>query len=80
MTVADLEEYLSLFDAREEVMIEVRFPDLGHEVCDWAFSYPEESDGPALVTSVHGSSFDFPDVVARLRALVDRAAHYNFVD
>ena len=80
MTVADLVEYLSLFDACEEVMVEVRFPDLGLEVSDWAFSYPEESDGPALVTSVHGSSFDFPDVIRRLRALVDRAAYYNFVD
>lgn len=80
MTVADLVGHLSHFGAREEVMLEVRFPDLDFEVCDWAFSYPEESDGPTLVTSVHGSSFDFPEVVARLRALVDGAAHYNFVD
>ena len=80
MTVADLVEYLSRFDPREEVTLEVRFPDLGLEVSDWAFSYPEESDGPALVTSVHGSSFDFPDVIRRLKALVDRAAYYNFVD
>ena len=80
MTVADLAEYLSNFGGREEVMIEVRFPDLGLEVSDWPFSYPEESDGPTLVTSVHGSSFDFPGVVARLRALVDRAAYCNFVD
>ena len=80
MTVADLLEYLSHFDDREEVMLEVRFPDLDFEVCDWAFSYPEGSDCPTLVTSVHGSSFDFPGVVARLRALVDRAAYYNFVD
>ena len=80
MTVADLVEYLSRFDPREEVTLEVRFPELDFEVCDWAFSYPEESDGPALVTSVHGSSFDFPDVIRRLRALVDRAAYYNFVD
>lgn len=80
MTVADLVEYLSRFDPQEEVTLEVRFPDLGLEVSDWAFSYPEESDGPALVTSVHGSSFDFPDVIRRLRALVDRAAYYNFVD
>lgn len=80
MTVADLVEYLSRFDPREEVTLEVRFPDLGLEASDWAFSYPEESDGPALVTSVHGSSFDFPDVIRRLRALVDRAAYYNFVD
>lgn len=80
MTVADLVEYLSLFDACEEVMVEVRFPDLDFEVSDWAFSCPEESGCPTLVTSVHGSSFDFPDVVARLKALVDRAAYYNFVD
>ena len=80
MTVADLEEYLSRFDGREEVMIEVRFPELDFEVCGRAFSYPEESDGPTLVTSAHGSSFDFPDVIRRLRALVDRAAYYNFVD
>lgn len=80
MTVADLVEYLSLFDAREEVMLEVRFPDLDFEVCDWAFSYPEESDCPTLLTSVHGFDLDFPDVIRRLRALVDRAAYYNFVD
>lgn len=70
----------TLFDTREEVMIEVRFPDPGYEVGDSAFSYPEESDGPTLVTTVHGSSFDFPEMVARLKALVDMAAHYNFVD
>ncbi|MBQ1839909.1 MAG: hypothetical protein II128_01070 [Atopobiaceae bacterium] len=80
MTVADLAEYLSRFGDEEEVVLEVRFPDLGFEVSDWAFSYPEEPGCPRLVTSVHGSCFDFPDVVARLKALVDRAAYYNFVD
>ena len=80
MTVAELAEYLSQFGEREEVMLEVRFPDLDFEVGDWAFSCPEESDCPTLVTSVHGSCFDFPDMVARLKALVDRAAYYNFVD
>ena len=80
MTVADLVEYLSRFDGREEVMVRIRLPDIDFEVCDWAFTYPEGAGGPALVTSVHGSCFDFPDVVARLKALVDRAAYYNFVD
>ena len=80
MTVRDLVEYLSLFDEREEVMLLVRFPDLDYELGDWAFSYPADADVPTIVTSVHGSSFDFPDVVARLKALVDRAAYYNFVD
>ena len=80
MTVADLEEYLSRFDGREEVMIEVRLPDIDFEVCDWALAYPEGSDGPELETAAHGSSFDFPDVIRRLKALVDRAAYYNFVD
>ena len=80
MTVAEFAEFLSRFDAREEVMLEVRFPDPDFEVCDWAFSYPEGPGGPVLATSVHGSSFDFPDVVARPKALVDRAAYYNFAD
>ena len=63
MTVPDLEEYLSLFDAHEEVMVRIRLPDIDFEVCDWAITY-----------------LDFPDVIRRLRALVDRAAYYNFVD
>ena len=80
MTVADLEEYLSLFDAREEVMVRIRLPDIDFEVCDWALSYPEGPGGPELDTVVHGFDLDFPDVIRRLRALVDRAAYYNFVD
>ena len=43
-------------------------------------AYPEESDGPELDTAVHGFDLDFPDVIRRLRALVDRAAYYSFVD
>ena len=80
MTVPDLEEYLSLFDAHEEVMVRIRLPDIDFEVCDWALSYPEGSGGPELDTAVHGFDLDFPDVIRRLRALVDRAAYYNFVD
>lgn len=80
MTVADLAEYLSRSEDGKEVVIEVRFPDLDLEVSDWAFSLSEDSDRPTLVTCVHGSSFDFPDVIRRLRALIERAAHYNFVD
>jgi hypothetical protein len=80
MTVADLEEYLSRFDGREEVMVRIRLPDIDFEVCDWAFAYPEGSDGPELETAVHGFDLDFPDVIRRLKALVDRAAYYNFVD
>ena len=34
MTVADLAEYLSRFGDEEEVVLEVRFPDLGLEVSD----------------------------------------------
>ena len=80
MTVADLEEYLSCFDGREEVMVRIRLPDIDFEVCDWALAYPEESDGPELDIAVRGFDLDFPDVIRRLRALVDRAAYYNFVD
>ena len=80
MTAGDLVEYPSRFDAREETVLEVRFPDLNFEASDWAFSSPQEVDCSALVTSVHGSNFDFPDVVARLKAFVGRAAYYNFVD
>ena len=80
MTVPDLEEYLSLFDAHEEVMVRIRLPDIDFEVCDWALAYPEESDGPELDIAVRGFDLDFPDVIRRLRALVDRAACHNFVD
>lgn len=80
MTVADLMEYLSRFDTREEVMVRIRLPDIDFEVCDWALAYPEGSDGPELETAVHGFDLDFPDVIRRLKALVDRAAYYNFVD
>ena len=80
MTVADLEEYLSLFDAHEEVMVRIRLPDIDFEVCDWAITYPEGSGGPELDADVHGFDLDFPDVIRRLRALVDRAAYYIFVD
>ena len=49
-------------------------------MCDWAITYPEGSGGPELDADVHGFDLDFPDVIRRLRALVDRAAYYNFVD
>ena len=32
MTVADLREYLSHFDGREEVMVRIRLPDIDFEV------------------------------------------------
>ena len=80
MAVADLVECLSHFDAREEVMVRVRLPDFYFEACDLAPACLEESDGPQLDTAAHGFGLDFPDVIRRLKALVNRAVYYNFVD
>ena len=34
---------------------------------------------PRIGATVHGLDFDYPDVVRRLKALIDRMCYYNFV-
>lgn len=62
------------------IRVTVRFPDIDWEVTDWAFGVSESPTGPEIVVEVYGADFDYPDVIRRIRALVDRAAYYNFVD
>ena len=78
--VAFLRGYLGWYDDDGYAKVTVRFPELGWEVDDWAFEVSESFDGPAFVADVRMSSLDCPDVVRRLKALVDEAARNNLVD
>lgn len=75
-----LAEWLSGYDPDRPVRVRVRFPDVDWVVDDWAFAVSESLTDPAIEVTVHGFDFDYPEVVARLKRLVDRAAYYNFVD
>ncbi|MBR3314777.1 MAG: hypothetical protein IKG18_11640 [Atopobiaceae bacterium] len=75
-----LAEWLSSYDEGTPVRVTVRFPDLDWEVDDWAFGVSDSLTDPAIVVDVWGADFDYPDVVRRLKALVDFAAYHNFVD
>jgi hypothetical protein len=62
------------FDGDSEVAIEVSFPGLdGWAIKTYSFSYSsdDDSNGPKLGMSVHGSDFDYPEI---LRVLKDRVS------
>ncbi len=75
-----LSEWLGECVPGAPVRVRVRFPDIGWEVDDWSFTVSGSLTEPVIEVTVHGADFDYPDVVRRLKRLVDVAAYYNFVD
>lgn len=78
--VAFLRDWLGWYDDDRYAKVTVRFPELGWSVDDWAFEVSESFDGPELLVDVHMADLDYPDVLRRLKALVDEAARNNLLD
>ena len=75
-----LSEWLAECEPDAAARATVRFPDVDWAVTDWAFAVGDSLTEPEILVDVYGAGFGYPDVVRRLKGLVDDAARNNLID
>jgi hypothetical protein len=78
-SAGELADLLDAVPRDTDVRVRVDFPDIGHSVEDWNYRVTRNACGVYIETAVYGREFGRPDVIKRIKKIVDVAMETSFL-